>query len=475
MSNTESRYDFIIIGTGASGQAAVKALKEKGKNAYLIDLKPETVLTLVSQSFRQEDHAKDPSSDRTRMNGLETTILLHKHTVQTPTGESVTYTFHPDLANATEQLREYEHTQPVDVEAKVTEHESQSNSPEEETEVLEAQQVEYSHPFPFYEKSPFLDKINQQQAKMSFKESTEATGETEHYSLYHLERIELEDEDGDMNGESAWAPPSTQLEPTPLATPPFHSQPAYLEERAKQEAPPKNPGEFFDAKQEPIYREREVKLRKRLASNLRKEAKKAKESSSAYQESPENQIQFENLPFRDLSSMYKDAYPEQKAEKNEKEGDSFTLESFTSRRRTRSHKKTRLQPKIEPLAKKRKSMFKKPPAIIWDETPSAPEPNAPYSPFGPSQTEAEYEEPTHSQSADGFMSREPFQKETQPENEGSLKRDDIEFEDAYGGYNSWEEFLTPFSQNSRKRQEMDKVEKRKIALRGLHNLINNLG
>jgi predicted N-acyltransferase len=47
--------------------------------------------------------------------------------------------------------------------------------------------------------------------------------------------------------------------------------------------------------------------------------------------------------------------------------------------------------------------------------------------------------------------------------------------DAYGDYSSWEDFLTPLSQNKRKRQELDKIEKRKIALRGLHNLINNLG
>lgn len=72
------------------------------------------------------------------------------------------------------------------------------------------------------------------------------------------------------------------------------------------------------------------------------------------------------------------------------------------------------------------------------------------------------------------FSRDSSQDE-EPEMDASLKRDDIEFEDAYGGYNSWEEFLTPHSENSRKRQEMDKIEKRKLALRGLHSLINNLG
>jgi hypothetical protein len=54
-----------------------------------------------------------------------------------------------------------------------------------------------------------------------------------------------------------------------------------------------------------------------------------------------------------------------------------------------------------------------------------------------------------------------------------LKRDSIDFEDAYG-YNSWDDLFAPFS-NSSKRQEVHQIEKRKLALRGLHNLINNLG
>ena len=55
-----------------------------------------------------------------------------------------------------------------------------------------------------------------------------------------------------------------------------------------------------------------------------------------------------------------------------------------------------------------------------------------------------------------------------------LKKDNIDIEEPYGGYNSLEDFFPPYS-SGRKRQEMDEIEKRKIALRGLHNLINNLG
>lgn len=52
--------------------------------------------------------------------------------------------------------------------------------------------------------------------------------------------------------------------------------------------------------------------------------------------------------------------------------------------------------------------------------------------------------------------------------ESGLKQDHIEFEDPYG--QSYEEFMEPFH------NEQDKqLERRKLALRGLHNLINNLG
>lgn len=57
----------------------------------------------------------------------------------------------------------------------------------------------------------------------------------------------------------------------------------------------------------------------------------------------------------------------------------------------------------------------------------------------------------------------------QTENDG-LKQDHIDFEDPYGS-NSWEELHSPFEN-----EESDlQLEKRKLALRGLNSLINNLG
>lgn len=54
-----------------------------------------------------------------------------------------------------------------------------------------------------------------------------------------------------------------------------------------------------------------------------------------------------------------------------------------------------------------------------------------------------------------------------------LKREAIQLEDPYG-YNAWEDIM-PFSKGKGNNEILDASEKRRIALRGLRNLINNLG
>ncbi|MFC4077236.1 hypothetical protein [Salinithrix halophila] len=56
------------------------------------------------------------------------------------------------------------------------------------------------------------------------------------------------------------------------------------------------------------------------------------------------------------------------------------------------------------------------------------------------------------------------------DHQGGLKRDNIDIEDPYG--QSYEDFLEPFAHNN---PQTEQLERRKLALRGLHNLINNLG
>lgn len=150
----------------------------------------------------------------------------------------------------------------------------------------------------------------------------------------------------------------------------------------------------------------------------------------------------------------------------------FTLEApFAPRRRSRFQKKSRLihnfdlnSGKDSTSELKKKKLETKDDLLPFDHNSFSFD----------DDLSAEFDMPDNMYDEDLLYGEEADLDSPSTKQNSGLKSDEIEFEDAYG-YNSWEEFLTPFSQNSRKRQEMDKIEKRKLALRGLHNLINNLG
>ncbi|WP_044641416.1 hypothetical protein [Risungbinella massiliensis] len=167
--------------------------------------------------------------------------------------------------------------------------------------------------------------------------------------------------------------------------------------------------------------------------------------SKPSQSKPSQSKPSQSKPSQSKPSMTESIQPEAK------HSEVTPIEPFSSRRRSRANKKSRLFANIESFTK---------PTI--SKTPLTQDPESSATIHPPKKIESIYPE-------DEFDFLESSTTSDQ------LKRDDIEFEDAYGGYSSWEEFLTPFSQGNRKRQEMDKLEKRKLALRGLHNLINNLG
>lgn len=71
-----------------------------------------------------------------------------------------------------------------------------------------------------------------------------------------------------------------------------------------------------------------------------------------------------------------------------------------------------------------------------------------------------------------FIEREQARKILE-QSSNPLKREAIQLEDPYG-YNAWEDIM-PFSKGKQSTSELDASEKRQLALRGLRNLINNLG
>jgi hypothetical protein len=129
--------------------------------------------------------------------------------------------------------------------------------------------------------------------------------------------------------------------------------------------------------------------------------------------------------------------------------EAYPVQPLSMRRRSRVHKKNRLLSNLE-LARK-----------TPEPQPAEPEPE---------QSFLRKDQPMFESDFTADLVDDDYQETqgTEP-----LKRDTIEFEEPFG--NNWEDFLHPYPQGNRKRQELDKIEKRKIALRGLHNLINQLG
>lgn len=464
----ESQYDVIIIGSGDSGQAAVEALKKQGKTALLIDLRPEMVTTIISQSPSQPSLGGQPSSQISEPIAIgdgTSQMVLHKHTIQTSASETITYTL---------QVQAHEEVEPstvtfypeMDVEVdspELVKIEKETGKHEEDLQM--SAEAESPHQFLRERENSLRDKLIRRKAKAAFHEQT--PNHEIDYPVYHLDRIKIDDEH--------------QLEEDP-----WNDQQPMVHAQTEEVVDQQESSSAYDQLEPPIYRERELKLRKRLIGSIQRLYGTDPKSVSAKPVEPYTQQPFEEKspqtgqvdPFAPSHPTYfEQEHESSELEQRERPSEIYPLEPFSSRRRSRAQKKNRMGQNVESIeSKKAQKSLKKSQPATWEESPFS---SASYN---------------HEPSFDGMLfgngtpsiqpfKREPFQKEAEqdPEpdqqmnNNDNLKRDDIEFEDAYGGYNSWEEFMTPFSQNSRKRQEMDKIEKRKIALRGLHNLINNLG
>jgi hypothetical protein len=442
MTYFEPGYDVILIGAGESGKAALEALREKGKNALYIELAPETVATMVSRSPLQSSGSGESSSQpqAIEIGGQDAPIRLFRHAFQTPAGETVTYTLQALLAEETESAVYTQEDAGREPANSSHYHEEQAGwKAEEEPEVLEAEQVEYAAPYQFASdrEIPLREKFSKRR-KISFQEH--ASVQEMDASVYTLERLELDDEDEDEN---------------------WNNRPQSYQTQQHEGEADTSRNSLFSG-QPPVYRERELKLRKRLFGIHRLNVHEhAEPLDSRPRDTADESAGFSSPPYGQES-----AKPEP-TPSPETEANIFTLEPF-SRKRARSQKKARFQQKRETSFESLAPSAEKQPASY--ESREEPQ-SAFYTPFGQNLF------------GGGHPSIQPFsrpasQKEPDPDSSGNqdtLKKDDIELEDAYGGYNSWEEFLTPFSEGTRKRQELDKVEKRKIALRGLHNLINNLG
>ncbi|MBA4602869.1 hypothetical protein [Thermoactinomyces mirandus] len=475
----ESQFDCILIGTGNSGKATVEALREKGKKAYYIELKPEMIATLISQhAVQQSAETGDPSSQTEThiIRQEDGDIILSKQTLHTENLETNTYTLQVKKQAKSEQVTEQDEIS-FDMGSFYQESSHEQPGPNENgLEIIEAQQVEYAKPpFSFFgERTPFRKKSLRRKHKLSYQEHAEPD---EEYPIYQLERIHLEDEeDSNFNPENDWN--ST-----------FSGNKIFPDEEEKETS------------QEPVYRERERKLRKKLSGKTKRLQvidpdpdespvnHKISHSSSTVDDPSQDDLLKSYPDFYPNDFEPKADYPEPEADlqnysyhslyeqtpENRQQNELVPLEPFSPRRRIRSSKKTRFKQRRESLVEKVTRQIKEKNRqqsgySLFPDEPSGENNQNPLFPNGqPSMQPFSHE--TNNTKKNNY----PLKKTEHDDPETGLKRDDIELEDAYGGYSSWEEIMTPYSQNNRKRQEIDKIEKRKIALRGLHNLINNLG
>lgn len=95
------------------------------------------------------------------------------------------------------------------------------------------------------------------------------------------------------------------------------------------------------------------------------------------------------------------------------------------------------------------------------------------SPSRASRSHSQHRNKQKPEPKSGYLNQEAarsiLKNSTEPQAD-SLKKDDISIEDPFG--QSFDDFYEPFSGEN---PQDEQLEKRKLALRGLHNLINNLG
>ncbi|SFS37288.1 hypothetical protein [Marininema halotolerans] len=153
------------------------------------------------------------------------------------------------------------------------------------------------------------------------------------------------------------------------------------------------------------------------------------------------------------------------AEESSSSFQKMTYEPFSRNRKNQTgsqHSQAKGPLSTQPTPKSGKKSLE---SVIQDSSVSA---NSSYNPKTPTNQKKEPLEPSPSNKGLSPFMGEAARKILQ--NSTELKRDSIDIEDPYG--QSYEDLLEPFAQNN---PQSEQLEKRKIALRGLHNLINNLG
>jgi hypothetical protein len=516
----EQQYDTVVLGFDEESQATVQSLRDQGKRVLYIPVDPRTWVTIMTQTQVNAPETSDIISHLqvqqqhmcTSMHDT-TTYMLQPFVQQAPDieqqeditingektdtivedlNEDVIFsdsTIAFDQANLEEKEQEIEEEEAAPVTNSMEE--QQTEVPEEQEE-QEENINEEEHTTTEEESSDHQEQKEEEQTEEPIEEPvkrlfygptvTPLTKESSliddrlfgirgtrsnlfSHHLFNPIRIENEDEPNtkQTSEETQNTLPNSQQEketaneqsPSPITN---------SEEEENQTSSPKfifhGPPVVEEQQEEPtaeIKTEPEEPIEEKAPEELIDSTKEKTQSEQTIEKTHEEQETSEEdtTPFRRRKKFsFQSLQPETKQEEE--------LERFSPRRR---NKKNRLFSSLDITS----SVTTKPTSTSKPEKTFS---SLIQDSIIPQETE---ESTIENKENDIAKQTEETTVENNELSADNLKIDNIEFEEPYG-YNSFEDFFPSFSSsNDRKRQELDKIEKRKIALRGLHNLINNLG
>ncbi|GGA46614.1 hypothetical protein GCM10007416_19710 [Kroppenstedtia guangzhouensis] len=498
-------YDVIVIGKGHAGKEAAKKAARMGKTALLLKLNPGSIASVMCSSSQQESPEGIPSGIDAQLVSLEDksnwSPKLKFEKLDSISHHSVYILQVPEVSQ--EEISLYgkslpNEDEPVQPAIEVVDIAAESDSPDQSME-------------------PF--------------EETRDNVSASDYSLYRQ----------DDN--------SSPSEPEPEEDSVLHQREIYNRKRLLHRQSPLVyqdqsttgiPSGPEEKSREPVFREREKDLRKKLVQDRRSPMDQTHPGLRDLPSSPSfhgkrtgESLATEELPLPDAKESHPKPFTQTSRGPGKRTSSSvIPMEQGRMKYRKSSRQKEPFRfvskEKRAPSSSSNLEPTSSDSSLVWEESISHREQTLTYEPFqemkekgplsrhsastrrksgnhrgghpfspptpGPLQSQSRKSPPTAKREDHGMISQQQQMAPASPprreepktgshfhlnqevarnvlknSNDG-LKKDELDISDPFG--QSYDEFFTPFSGGN---LQDEQLEKRKLALRGLHNLINNLG
>jgi hypothetical protein len=518
MTKAGKQFDFIIISNGPDGNDIARQIQQSGKSVWVLHLEPGTTASVLCSSpivrNRPGHHVEEWSQDDTApssrgvltqclsQEGPHAVYLLQAPMTEAPvnTGPYLTASdsgtvrskkLPPFLLEREIQQRKRLIHRPHILDRTVKTEETQRKPVVEEGKAAQDQPIFRERELKLRKRltrglrrtqvtpAAFNPPVTEpplppdETALWSMSETVDSLDSPEETTSFSLDQSEL------LGAEAA-----SGMETDPETPEEEESLPTEGEATASAETPDRSQ----EDEEQPVYPKSVIPMNHGRVRNRRSPRKKDRRPFQQYQEEEEREL-------RDSTSISGHRVWEAPEKRDQQEGaredtdfsfeydEEAWLKSFQRKNSPRDdqeadagnpseNRKSATPPETPPASKERTARpFSKPPA----STAGRPKkPTRSSRPFEQVNTARKHSDQRSSaRKSASFMGEEEARrilKQSSSSDSGdTLKRDTIELEDPYG-YDSYEDFLTPFAN-----AELEKLEKRKLALRGLHKLIKNLG